>query len=231
MGKEVDIEVIKVGLADEQKLFTKMLSICLDSKEHGWSCVPLWSAHSGTELLDRLKESPVDLLITELKLPGKDGIDLISEMKEINPDMRICILTQYHDSKFVKEAFQNGADGFILKQSELDDLAKGIGEIMQGIAYMGTCVSIGPQNGLSNGSPKAETFEREDPFYLKNLLTKREKEILDQIALAKNNKDIAEDLFISDQTVSVHRKNIMKKLNVTSTASLIKVALKHGLVS
>jgi DNA-binding NarL/FixJ family response regulator len=222
---------IRIGLADEQRIFTEGLKRLIKSIESDISCEVAWEVQNGEELLEKLAEEPVNLLFLELCLPKKDGLDLISDIKEDFEELRLCILSQYHDSKFVKQAFQNGADGYILKQNTVEEFSNAIPKIMNGVAYMGDNVSIGPQNNLSNGSPKRELFQKEDSFLVKHSLTKRESEILAQIALAKNNKDIAKDLYISDQTVSVHRKNIMRKLNVSSTAGLIKVAMKHGLVS
>ena len=222
---------VNIGLADEQRMFTEGLKSLINCMESDLSCNVLWVAQNGDDLIEKLKEEPVHLLFLELCLPQKDGLDLIAEIKENNDDLRICVLSQYHDSKFVKEAFQNGADGYVLKQNGFKEFTEAIPEIINGEAFMGDNVSIGPQNNLSNGSPKREMFQKEDSFLVKHSLTKRENEILAQIALAKNNKDIAKDLYISDQTVSVHRKNIMRKLNVSSTAGLIKVAMKHGLVT
>lgn len=229
---------INIGLADEQEIFTEGLKLLIaNNLDPEYSYNVLWEVHNGQDLLSKLEEEPVDLLFLELCLPKKDGLDLIPMIKEIKNEngsengIRICVLSQYADSKFVKEAFQNGADGYILKQNSCQEFYQAIPEILSGVPYMGNKVSIGPQNGLSNGSPKRQEFQKEDSFLVKHSLTKRESEILAQIALAKNNKDIARDLYISDQTVSVHRKNIMRKLNVSSTAGLIKVAMKHGLVN
>lgn len=221
---------LNIGLADEQKIFTEGLKLLINQMNTELSCNVLWEVQNGEDLLRNLREEPVHLLFLELCLPKKDGLDLISEIKDQCEDLRICVLSQYPDTKFVKQAFQSGADGYVLKQNTFEEFCNAIPEILNGETYMGANVSIGPQNKLSNGSPKRELFQKEDSFLVKHSLTKRENEILEQIALAKNNKDIAKDLYISDQTVSVHRKNIMRKLNVSSTAGLIKVAMKHGLV-
>ena len=223
---------VTIGLADEQRIFTEGLKLLILSHQNGEvSSEVRWTVDNGDDLLKNLGEEPVDLLFMELCLPKKDGLDLIADIKDRFEDTRLCILSQYHESKFVKEAFKNGADGYLLKQNSCQEIYNAIPEILNGVPFMGDNVSIGPQNGLSNGSPKRKLFQKEDSFLVKHSLTKRESEILEQIALAKNNKDIAKDLYISDQTVSVHRKNIMRKLNVSSTAGLIKVAMKHGLVN
>ena len=96
---------------------------------------------------------------------------------------------------------------------------------MAGRSYITEGLKIFPKDGQTNGSGKFE-----DGFTIKNKLTKRELEILELISQAKSNKEIAEILFISPQTVSVHRKNVMRKLNVSNTASLIKYAMDHNII-
>jgi len=183
------------------------------------------SAKSLKELLVGI--DTVDLLFMELNFHDEDGLSIIPEVKSELPDLRICVLTGYTDHKFVKEAFQKGADGFYSKYSDHAQLAECVNELIIGNTFLTTGLEITPsKNGLSK--TRSQPFE--DRFLLRKKLTKREQEVLELITKALNNKEIASQLYISDQTVGVHRKNIMRKLGVRNTVNLIKFALDHQLV-
>jgi DNA-binding NarL/FixJ family response regulator len=219
---------IDVVIADENILFVEGLkSLLINELDNDFEIIG--QAVSGPALMDLLSENCPDLLIMDVKLPERDGLDIIPSIRNLYPNIRILVVSCYGHSKFVKSAFHGGVDGYILKNNDLSELNRAIRELQDGRTYMGEGVSIAP-NRLNNKKQYNSEWDLEDAFLLKNYLTKRELEILTQIAMAKNNKQIAKELFISDQTVSVHRKNIMRKLNVSNTASLIKIALDHGLV-
>jgi len=174
------------------------------------------------------KNLNTQLAILDLNLPDQDGLELIPQIRRSFKDLKIMVLTSYGDFKFVGAALKKGADGYVLKSNEPEDLIKGIQEIMIGETYIAPGLHITPPNGkrLTNG--KKSIYE--DRFVIKQKLTKREHEVLELITQAKNNKEIAKELFISDQTVGVHRKNIMRKLGVRNTINLIKFALENQLV-
>jgi DNA-binding NarL/FixJ family response regulator len=138
------------------------------------------------------------------------------------------VLTSYGDYKFVGAALKNGADGYILKSNEPDDLLFGIEDVMSGNTYLAPGLHITPPNKKRVSSLIKSGYE--DRFVIKQKLTTREHEVLELITQAKNNKEIAKELFISDQTVGVHRKNIMRKLGVRNTINLIKFAMENQLV-
>lgn len=178
-----------------------------------------------------LKADEIDLVIMEIALPDEDGLKLIPELRKRNKDLKIMVLSSYSASKFVKKALQSGADGYLCKTNNANELAEGIYEILNDRTFVGNGLYITPPakskkmiNGfISNGSYN-------DRFLIQKRLTKREQEILNLITQAKNNKEIATELYISDQTVGVHRKNIMRKLGVKNTVNLIKFAIEYQLV-
>ena len=186
----------------------------------------------GQALKSYIFSNEVDLLIMELCLPDMDGLKLIPELRKMDKSLKILVLSSYSDSKFVKKAFQSGADGYISKSNTAYDLKDGIEQVLHDRTYIAEGLHITPPankkilDGKSfNGHP---TYK--DRFLIQKRLTKREQEILHLITQAKNNKEIASQLFISDQTVGVHRKNIMRKLGVKNTVNLIKFAIEHQLV-
>ncbi len=218
---------VKTYLADIHQLFIEGIERIIDEIDYPKMEI-VGRAYSAEELQKALSEVPVDLLFMELNFVDDDGLTLIKQFKREYPEMRICVLSGYTDHKFVKEAFQNGADGYYSKYNPSSELTACINEIMLGKTFLASGIQITPKK---NGSSKfAEVNYLEDRFLLKKKLTRREQEVLELITKAMNNKEIAEKLYISDQTVGVHRKNIMRKLNVRNTVNLIKFAIDHQLV-
>nr|MBS0036680.1 response regulator transcription factor [Saprospiraceae bacterium] len=220
---------IKVVLADEQNLLIDGLKHLLRDCNGTYEYEIRKCIDNGEDLLGAAREEEFDLVIMDIKLPIIDGIEIIHRIKEQKPQSRILILTSYNSNKFVKSAFKQGADGYILKNSTTDDLKNAIEEVLAGVAHMGNGVGVSPgKNGVKKKNESA-VWVIEDNFLIKNYLTRRELEILSQIAHEKDNKEIAQKLYISDQTVSVHRKNIMKKLKAHDNGQLKAIALHHGL--
>ncbi len=224
------MESIKVLIADDHRLFIAGLkSILSDNEEQ--KCEIVGIAHNGDQVIQMLKETETDLLILDLNMPEKDGLDVIDVIRSQNKELRILALTVYDESKIVKSAFKSGVDGYILKNVGMDELWKAISEVMEGRTFLGKGVRL--NTTLEEIKRKIEDqsrFPSEDKFIKKYNLTKRELEILKLITHALSNKEIGKVLYISDQTVSVHRKNIMRKLGVSNTAGLIKLAYDNSLV-
>lgn len=232
------MQTIKLVIADDHRLFIEGLkNLLLNNSELDLDIVG--ETGEGNEVSALVRRLRPDVLILDLNMPGKDGLDVLTEVKQnkINSKMRIIALTMYDDSKLVKSAFKNGIDGYILKTSAADDLIKAISTVLTGETFFGEGVYVHRPNipsassdRFSAGTAPSKNKTYEDRFNKKHNLTKRELEILRLISKAKNNKEIAKTLFISDQTVSVHRRNLMRKLNVSSTAGLIKIAYDNSLV-
>ena len=219
---------LKTIIADKQILFTQgLVNLLKASKDPYFDIINV--VDTAKELESILKSRKVDLLLMELNFPDRDGLSLLPEIRESIPSLRICILSHYGDHRFVKDALQNGADGYLTKKNDFNELVNCIEEIMLGNTYIANGLRITP---APNGIKSAFKFDsqHEDRFLLKQKLTKREQEVLELITKAMNNKEIAKRLFISDQTVGVHRKNIMRKLGVRNTVNLIKFAFDHHLV-
>ena len=217
---------INTVLADAHELFMDGLEKIV-GEFHFPQINVVGRANSAGSLKRLLYEVPADLLFMELNFYDEDGLSIIPYIKNEFRDLRICILSGYTDNKFVKEAFQSGADAYYSKYNNLDELKDCIREVIKGNTFLASGLEITPRkNGMSQ--TKSQPFE--DRFLLRKKLTKREQEVLELITRAMNNKEIASHLFISDQTVGVHRKNIMRKLGVRNTVNLIKFAIDHQLV-
>lgn len=216
------MQVLRVAIADDHQVLTEGLASLFKSGDYGFDVV--MTARNGAELLKGMQTTPVDLVLLDLNMPGGDGLEYLPRIRENHRSVKVIIFTMYDQPKFVKEAFRRGADGYILKSSRFQDILDGMRLVADGQIFLSDGLTVFPGgNGDSD-----DLFG--DSFLMLHSLTKRELEILTMIAKAKSNKEIAEELFISDQTVSVHRKNLMRKLRVTNSAGLMKFVVDKDLL-
>lgn len=217
------MQLIRLAIADDHRVLVEGLKSLFADPRYG--CDVVLTAHNGAELLQNLGRVHVDITLLDLNMRGGGGLEYLPRIKEHHSGVRVIIFTMYHHPKFIKEAFSKGAEGYILKDTAFADLVLGIRKVAEGQIFMSQGLSVFPGG---NGSI-ANTFE--DEFLMLHNLTRRELEILVMIAGAKTNKEIAEELFISDQTVSVHRKNLMRKLNISNSTGLMRFVVEHDLLS
>ncbi|MDX1684035.1 MAG: response regulator transcription factor [Saprospiraceae bacterium] len=226
------MKVFDVVLADDHKLFVEGMKAILEGLNGQYRFNLVGIAHDGSSLQELLKTVSCQIVLLDLNLPDINGIELIPVIKDNYPKTLIIVISGYGEPKLVRKAFKNGIDGYLLKNSSLKELQKGFVEVISGRPYWGEGLRLSPikTNGSRDKNRNKSRGLFEDKFTIKQQLTRRESEILSLISQAQSNKDIASELFISPETVSVHRKNIMRKLGVNSTASLIKFALDHNLI-
>jgi len=216
---------IRVVLADDHLLFQQGLKRLLEG-DLEMDIEVVATASSGHELIRILKTARPHIVLLDMNMPGMDGLDAFKKVKEWNSGLKVIMLTMYDDAKIIKTALKAGVDGYILKQFGLEEVLNAIKDVLAGNVYIGKGIEFSNNKVLI--SRDQDKFD--DKFVRKYRLTKRELEILQLICQALSNKEIAKELYISDQTVSVHRKNLMRKLNVTNTAGLIGVAFRLGLI-
>lgn len=221
-----DKQTIKVIIAEDHPIFLEGLKSVLSNNPNR-HCDVVATASDGDQLLEVMRLNETNLVLLDMNMPGKDGLEILEYMAKRKWRLPILAVTMYDDPKIIRTAFKRGLDGYILKKNAIEELYDGIEEVLAGNTYMGRGVSV-HAIGKSKKTEAGQKFE--DRFIKKNNLTRRELEILRHIAQAMSNKEIAEKLFISDQTVSVHRKNVMRKLGVSNTAGLIKTAYDNQLL-
>jgi DNA-binding NarL/FixJ family response regulator len=227
----MNITEIRILIADDHQIFIEGVKAVLQ-KYTELKCVIAGEANTGNSLLKMADQVEAEILLLDLNLPDMDGLEVLSKLKEKACNLRVIIFSIYDEPKIVKAAFKAGADAYVLKGSNFRELYEAIEAVRTGQTY----ISIGLS--LTNGSGMNSRFLQhgklsvsfEDRFIKKFSLTKRELEVLKLVGKAMTNKEIAKELYISDQTVSVHRKNIMRKLGVSSTAGLIKMAFENNLL-
>lgn len=221
MTEKRDHKMLNVVIADDHQLFVESLKLLLQSTDaYHFNIVGV--AYTGDELVDLLKNNRPDLLVLDINIPAKNGLEVLQEVRKSLKGTRILVLTMYDDPKIIKSAFDQKVDGYLLKNCNKDELLRAIATILGGEVYVGKGVSVANHQG------EVTTFE--DIFQKKFQLTKRELEVLRLITQARNNGSISKELYISEQTAAVHRKNIMRKIGVNSTAALIRIAYDNHLI-
>jgi len=225
------MRTIKTILADDHRIFIEGLKAVLN-RHPVLHFEVIGEAGSGMELIRILKKTAeTDLIILDLNLPETNGLEVMRMLKESKTSIKILALTSHGEPDIIKSAFRFGANGYLLKNGGIAELYHAIEEVLTGERYMGEGLLLPAEsNKYSKRPPSAISFMPEGRLLKRHNLTKRELEILKLIAQAFSNKEIAKELFISDQTVSVHRKNIMRKLGATNTAGLIKIAYDNSIV-
>jgi two-component system, NarL family, response regulator NreC len=167
-------------------------------------------AADGNELLSLLAAAPPHMVILDMSMPNLRGIEALPSIKRKFPDVKILVLTMHKE--YLERAIDAGADGYLLKEDADRDLFSAIESIRQGRIYVSPRLA---------GEVLGHRLIASEPLSL------REKEVLKLIAQGKSNKTIADSLFISVRTVESHRAHIMTKLNLTSTAELVRYAMQH----
>lgn len=223
--QEVHMDRIRYVVADDHQLYVKGFNLLLQRIKTRFPLECIGEAFNGQELLRLINPDSVDLLFLDLNLADNDAALLIPKLKELHSNLKILCISMYTDDKVVREALRKGADGYLSKNTDLDELTNAIDAVMDGEMFLGSNIRItNPERKTVQASQSINRFNA------KYQLTKREREILELIAKGKSNKDISALLFISKDTVSVHRKNLMRKLNVKNASGLIKVAYEFNLI-
>lgn len=201
--------MIRIALADDHKLFAKGLEGLIEEHD-GFLVKGLFP--NGKELLEFLDKETVDMVLTDLNMPIVDGFGVLRHCKKHHPELKVIVLSMYDEEKIFKECMQLGADAFILKDADPDELIFTIIEVHEG-RYV---------KDFSRVIQQADQTPFFDAFREKYRLSRREAQILKMISDGMLNKDIAEKLSLSIQTIETHRKNIHQKLQVSSRIELIK---------
>lgn len=170
---------------------------------------------TGAEAVAYLKSNDVDVVLMDLNMPNIGGLTATEMVLESKPDMRILILSMHDSPEYISTALSHGARGYVLKDVPTEEIKTAIDTVMRGERYLCT--------GAKGSLEPVEDGERET-------LTSREQTVLLQLAQGKSNKEVAIELNISVRTVETHRKNIKRKLGISSTAGLTRYAIEHGVL-
>lgn len=204
---------IQVVLADDHDLVRSGIKALLSTVD---GVQVIAEARNGNELLQLLESVKPDVVMTDISMPGMDGITAIAEIHARFPDVRVIVLSMYDTVDFVKRAVANGACGYIMKDAPPFELEQALRSVMATGSYFSAAVA---QRLLQPSEPTVD-----------DELTTRQVEILTLIAQGKSAKEIAFELGLSPKTVDVHRARIMERLRLNDIASLTRYAVRKGLV-
>jgi len=161
-----------------------------------------------------------DVVLLDVTMPGRSGLDAAAEIKQAAPATQILVLSMHDDPSYVREAFAAGASGYLLKEAADADLVAAIRDVAAGTRYVHPALGA----RLAAAEAEAAALAAADP------LSEREREVLRLLALGHTNQEIAKMLFISVRTAETHRAHIMQKLRLSTRAELVRYALLHGLL-
>lgn len=179
---------------------------------------------SGMEGIKFADEAELDIVLLDMRMPQMDGISVLKKLKEAHPNLPVAMLTTSSDESDLVGALRNGAQGYLLKDMEPDDLVVALRDIIAGKTVVAPDLAPVLASAVQGDNNEKEE-EQEDPFAI---LTPREFEILTLLAEGQSNKVIARNLGISDGTVKLHVKAILRKLNISSRITAAVMAVEHG---
>ena len=210
-------EPIRVLIVDDHAVVRTGLRKVLEGEE---GIEVVGEAGDARNAVFQTRETKPDVILMDVVMPGKTGIEAIPDVLHDAPEAKILILSMQDDPRYVREAFDAGASGYVLKEAADTEVVAAIREVARGGSY------VNPALGARLAAAEAESRRRadEDP------LSEREREVLRLLALGHTNQEIAKQLYISVRTAETHRAHIMQKLRLQSRAELVHYALEHGML-
>jgi two-component system response regulator NreC len=206
-----------VLIVDDHAVVRSGLKLVLDADD---GIEPVGEAGTARDAIFEARSLKPDVILLDVVMPDQSGLDIIPTLLHENPDTKILVLSMQDDPRYVREAFDAGASGYVLKEAADSEVVAAVREVAEGGRY------VDPELGARLVA--AESAERkraeEDP------LSDREGEVMRLLALGHTNQEIAKQLYISVRTAETHRAHIMQKLRLSSRAELVRYALDRGLL-
>lgn len=212
-------ERINIVLVDDHSLFRTGLAGLL-SRRDDFNVVADYG--SGEEFLANIDNLDVDVVFMDISMPGIDGAETTRRALALRPTMRIITLSMFGDDHYYTRMVESGASGFLLKDSDIDEVYSAVESVVAGDSYFSNALLGSLTRHMMPLTP--EVFTDEDA------LSNREIEILLEVCKGLSNQEIADKLFISKRTVDKHRANILEKTGCKNTANLVVYAIKNHLV-
>jgi two-component system invasion response regulator UvrY len=208
---------MRVLIADDHAVFRRGLK---ETLAEAFSAVVFGEAKTAQEALDHVRRQNWDVVILDISMPGKSGLDILDELKHLRPKLPILLLSMHPEQQFARRALKAGAAGYLTKDGVPEELKEAIKKIVGGGRYVSATLAEKLAVDLREGSD----------LPVHELLSDREFQVLRMIASGKTVKEIAEELFLSVKTVSTYRARILEKTGMKTNAELIRYALQAQLV-
>jgi DNA-binding NarL/FixJ family response regulator len=203
---------IKLFIVDDHYMVIEGIhSLLQNEKDIEW----MGHATNASSCLAFLQQQQPDIILMDINLPDKSGIDLCKEVKQKYPGIFVVGLSTFNQQSFIEKMIANGASGYVIKNATRQELMEAVHTVIKGKQYLSFEAAVALRKPDTNNIP---------------VITRREKEVLELIAEGMTNNEIAVKLFISSTTVDTHRKNLLAKLEAKNTASLIRIAAQFQLI-
>ncbi len=208
---------LKVFLADDHLLIREGLKKILAPEKH---FTVIGESGDPDEVLDFINNNEIDILILDLNMPGRNGLDVLKQVKNIKPEVKVLILSMYSEEQFGERTIKAGASGYITKESASEELLNALHKIAKGGNYVSPAFA---EKLLF----KKKNFPEKKPH---EILSDREFQIMILLAKGKTQVEISNELALSTSTVNTYRSRILEKLNLKSNAEIIRYAIQNNLI-
>ena len=219
------MELIRVLLIDDHELVRSGIKALLEKSE---DIKVVGEAGEGHEALECIRETNPDVVLLDISLPGLNGLEVAAKARKDSPRLRIVFLSMHSNEEYVLQALKIGASGYVLKQSSTRELELAVRSAKKGETFLSPAISntvvsdyMARLKGGNVRKPGANPYE---------VLTSRQREILQLIAEGFSSKEIAQKLGLSINTIEVHRANLMDRLNIHDIAGLVRYAIQTGII-
>jgi DNA-binding NarL/FixJ family response regulator len=209
---------MRIIIADDHALIRKGLKEILQQVE---GLVLLDEAQNGSELLLKIEENDYDIIVLDISMPGKSGLDVLKDLRRIKPEIPVLILSVYPEEQYAIRVLKAGAAGYLTKDSAPDELVSAIKKIVNGGKYISASLAEMLASEVRGGGVIKQPHE---------YLSDREFQVMKMLAVGKTIKEISEELFLSPKTVSTYLTRIYDKMKFASKAELTAYAMKNGLI-
>jgi two-component system response regulator NreC len=213
---------IKVLIVDDHAVLRQALRMLLENQQE---VEVVGDAGNGREALDAVEKLHPDVVLMDMVMPGLNGLEATRQIRRRAPKAKVLILTGYMEDEQILAALRAGASGYVVKKSDVEELLLGIQSVHRGNTYFSSAISDG--DAVQDYLWQAKKPEAKSGY---DLLTSREREVLQLIAEGYSNQRIANELFISVKTVEAHKAHIMSKLHAQNRTDLIRYAIRKGIV-
>lgn len=208
-------------LADDHQVLREALRLLLEAQP-GFHIVA--ETGDGLEAAALVEKHRPDVLLVDMMMPGLTGLEVARRTKRLFPATKVIVLSMYDAENYVVEALAAGAEGYVLKQSSAQELVSAIRQVMEGGVYLSPALN---ERAVQAYIQRAHESHSGDPL---DLLSDREREVLQLAAEGLSNPQIAERLSLSPRTVEMHRAHLMRKLGLKTQTDLVKFAVRRGMV-
>ena len=228
------MDPIKLMLVDDHDVVRTGLRSFLETQA-GFEVIA--EAKNGLQALEKAKETHPDIVIMDITMPDMDGMEATLQLKKLYPECQILALTVHADKQYFMKMLEAGASGYITKQAAADELVAAIQAVAAGHVYLQPALARwlleDYQQLVKRVMPPSqdETIEKDKDAIDLDILSQRERQVLELVGEGLNNHDIGKRLGLSPKTIARHRERIMKKLNMHSRTELVKFAIRTGLIS